>query len=167
MKLKNAAAAALAAATILTAGTAHAETAAPQEAATYTPTADGAGLEISLVDGTHFAQSHNAIEVLDAAGNVVEALPATAKDKNGSDVRFVYTQRSDSQLRVDVVSANGVTTYGWWGDWGKCAAGIAGGAGTEGLAGAGVGSAVPGIGTATGAAVGGVAGALTGAAAAC
>lgn len=166
MKLKNAAAAALAAAAIATAGTAHAETAGPQEAA-YTPTADGAGLEVSFVDGTHFAQSHGAVEVVDAAGNVVEVLPATARDKDGSDVRFVYTQRSDSQLRVDVVSANGVTTYGWWGDWGKCAAGIAGGAGTEALGSAAVGSAVPGIGTATGAVVGGVAGALTGAATAC
>lgn len=55
----------------------------------------------------------------------------------------------------------------WWTSWGKCAAGTVGGILTGGLGGAGIGSAVPVIGTGVGAVVGAIGGGLTGAAAAC
>ncbi len=60
----------------------------------------------------------------------------------------------------------------WWDSWGKCAAGIVGGAGTEALAGCGIGAAaglgiasIPGCGV--GAIAGGIFGGLTGAAIFC
>jgi len=63
-------------------------------------------------------------------------------------------------------------SQGWWNKWGKCVAGILGAAGTESLAGCGIGAAaglvvlsIPGCGV--GAIAGGVAGALTGAAIFC
>ncbi|WP_419869252.1 hypothetical protein [Chryseobacterium sp. CT-SW4] len=71
---------------------------------------------------------------------------------------------------------NAVSKKGWWGSWGKCAAGILGGAvtgaGTLGLAGAAVGTvALPVVGTVSAGAVGAIAGAvgggLTGAATFC
>ena len=55
----------------------------------------------------------------------------------------------------------------WWTSWGKCAAAILGGAGTGGLGGAAVGSAVPGLGTLAGAIAGAISGAFTGAVAGC
>jgi hypothetical protein len=70
----------------------------------------------------------------------------------------------------------GGRTQGWWDSWGKCAAGIIGGAGSVGvgyaLAGAGAGTVIlPVVGTVSVAVVAGVAGAvfggLAGAAAAC
>jgi len=56
---------------------------------------------------------------------------------------------------------------GWWSCWGKCVAGIAGGAITGGLGGAAVGSVVPVLGTGWGAALGAIGGGLTGAATFC
>jgi len=56
---------------------------------------------------------------------------------------------------------------GWWDSWGKCAAGIIGGAGLGGLTGAAAASVIPGIGTVAGGVIGGISGALTGAATAC
>ncbi len=76
-------------------------------------------------------------------------------------VLFVSSEILDIYLQKKIV------TKGWWASWGKCVAGILGGAGTEGLAGAAVGSVVPGLGTAAGAVVGAVSGGLTGAALAC
>ena len=58
-------------------------------------------------------------------------------------------------------------TRGWWAKWGKCAAGIAGGALTAGLGGAVAGSALPLLGTTAGAIIGAIGGGLGGAAAAC
>lgn len=55
----------------------------------------------------------------------------------------------------------------WWTSWGRCAAGILGGAGLGALTGAGTGSVVPGLGTTAGAIIGGIAGGLLGAATAC
>ena len=52
---------------------------------------------------------------------------------------------------------------GWWSCWGKCAAGIIGGAGTGALVGCGVAT----IGCGAGAIIGGIFGALVGAAASC
>lgn len=83
---------------------------------------------------------------------------------------------------IDLINAGfedpsfGGRTQGWWDSWGKCAAGIIGGAGSVGigyaLAGAGAGTIVlPVVGTVAVAVVAGVAGAvfggLAGAAAAC
>lgn len=56
---------------------------------------------------------------------------------------------------------------GWWESWGKCAAAILGGAGIEGLAGAGIGTIVPGLGNLTGAIIGAISGAFTGAVLGC
>lgn len=56
---------------------------------------------------------------------------------------------------------------GWWDTWGKCAAAILGGAGVEGLGGAGIGSVVPGLGTIAGAIIGAISGAFTGAVVGC
>ena len=55
----------------------------------------------------------------------------------------------------------------WWCKWGKCAAGILGGAATGGLTGAITGSAVPGVGTAAGGIIGAIGGGLSGAATYC
>lgn len=75
-----------------------------------------------------------------------------------------------------VVLSGGLKCDGWWKCWGKCAAGIVGGAGVAGLGGAFLGGAgctmvVPIIGTVACGVVGGIAGAvfggLGGAAAAC
>lgn len=57
---------------------------------------------------------------------------------------------------------------GWWGKWGKCAAGIGGGAITGALGGAGIGFKIFAFkGAAVGAIIGAIGGGLTGAAAAC
>lgn len=56
---------------------------------------------------------------------------------------------------------------GWWKSWGKCVAGIVGGAGLGGLAGGAAASVIPGLGTVAGIIVGGVSGGLSGAAASC
>ena len=55
----------------------------------------------------------------------------------------------------------------WWCRWGKCAAGILGGAGLGALDGAAAGSILPGLGTVAGGIIGGIAGGLVGGAAAC
>jgi len=63
-------------------------------------------------------------------------------------------------------SENG-RVQGWWSSWGKCAAGIVGGAGLGALGGAAAGSVIPLLGTVAGGIVGGISGGLSGAAAAC
>jgi hypothetical protein len=74
---------------------------------------------------------------------------------------------------IDIINAGfenpsfGGRVQGWWSDWGKCAAGILGGAvvtgATLGLGGAVVGTvALPVVGTVSGAVVGAVAGAIGG-----
>jgi hypothetical protein len=59
------------------------------------------------------------------------------------------------------------STQGWWGSWGRCAAGIVGGAGLGALGGGAAGSVIPVLGTTAGLIVGGIAGGLSGAAASC
>ena len=58
-------------------------------------------------------------------------------------------------------------TLNWWSSWGKCAAGIVGGAIIGGLTGAAAASVIPGLGTTAGCIIGGIGGGLSGAAAAC
>lgn len=93
----------------------------------------------------------------------------------GETIGFYYHLVSDQSLEVYQTDANGNVPYGWWSDWGKCVAGTVGGAvtgaGTLGIAGAGVGVAGgpwgAGAGAVGGGIIGGVGGALTGAAASC
>jgi len=59
------------------------------------------------------------------------------------------------------------STQGWWDSWGRCAAGIVGGAGLGALGGGAAGSVIPVLGTTAGLIVGGIAGGLSGAAASC
>ncbi len=53
---------------------------------------------------------------------------------------------------------------GWWNRWGRCAAGITGGAIIGGFTGGAAASVIPGIGTTAGIIVGGIGGGLAGAA---
>lgn len=140
------------------------------------PEQGGSTLKIELKDESRFRENAaGGIEVLAADGHVKETLPATAVDSQGELITFRYELRDDRTVEVSKLGASGITTYGWWSDWGKCAAGIGGGAitgaGSLGTAAAGVGLAGgpwgAGAGAIGGGIVGGVGGALTGAAAAC
>lgn len=71
------------------------------------------------------------------------------------------------RLSKVVKGPNGdLTSLGWWDSWGKCAAGIVGGAGLGGLSGAGA-TAITVVGIPAGVVVGVIAGGLAGAAASC
>ncbi|MBM0067584.1 hypothetical protein [Alkalicoccobacillus gibsonii] len=94
--------------------------------------------------------------------NEEEVLPATTTDQDGNEVNLNYVIKDES-VEVEVINPDAIESMSAW----KCVLGTAGGTGTGGLAGAGVGSAVPVIGTGAGAIVGGVSGGLTGAAASC
>jgi hypothetical protein len=66
---------------------------------------------------------------------------------------------------LDIISVH--NGGGWWSSWGKCAAGILGGAGLGALTGAGAGSLLPAVGTTIGGIAGGIFGGLAGAATSC
>lgn len=71
---------------------------------------------------------------------------------------------------VDVIAQDGQlksVQAKWWDSWGRCAAGIVGGAGLGALTGGAAASVIPVLGTTAGLIIGGVAGGLSGAAAAC
>lgn len=74
----------------------------------------------------------------------------------------------DSNLDI-IANQNGQlkSTQGWWDSWGRCAAGIVGGAGLGALGGGAAGSVIPVLGTTAGLIIGGIAGGLSGAAASC
>ena len=72
-------------------------------------------------------------------------MPTNATDKNGNEVVLAYKKSGDG-FDVQVIKSSQER------NWGKCALGTAGGAGTGGLGGASAGSVVPALGTATGAA---------------
>jgi hypothetical protein len=76
----------------------------------------------------------------------------------------VYTTGSISN---DLILRSGVASNGWWESWGRCAAGVAGGALVGGLGGGAAGSVIPGIGTTAGLILGTIGGGLSGAAASC
>ena len=59
---------------------------------------------------------------------------------------LIYCQSAGGCTYPDTCSGDSGTN-GWWERWGKSAAAILGGAGIEGLGGAGIGSVVPGPGT--------------------
>lgn len=95
-------------------------------------------------------------------GKNSKQMPTQAKDKEGNDVTLVYKKVGDGfDVQVIKVSQERKT------NWGKCALGTVGGAGTGGLGGASAASVIPGLGTAAGAVIGGVSGGATGAAASC
>ena len=88
-------------------------------------------------------------------------------------VAFDFVQNNRELSEKGSVSGR---TEGWWDSWGRCAAGIIGGAGTGGLTGLFVGVAVgtvvlPGVGTASAAviagAIGSISGGMVGAASSC
>lgn len=118
---------------------------------------------------TAAADGHSATIAKDGKS---ETLPTDAKDKNGAPVTLHYVQDGDGvriqvidlQKKVDQPAPGEAIKYT---NWVKCGLGTVGGGGTGGLAGAGVGTTVPVIGTTVGAVVGGVSGAATGAAASC
>jgi hypothetical protein len=80
----------------------------------------------------------------------------------GRNKKNILFMNSLSLSQMEEISGGG-----WWASWGKCAAGIVGGAGLGGLAGGAAGSVIPVLGTGIGAGIGAVSGALSGAAAAC
>ncbi|GAB4131709.1 MAG: hypothetical protein OHK0045_09520 [Raineya sp.] len=99
--------------------------------------------------------------------------------KNSTELNFSEIQnildKSEFMIRLvewiknnqDLFEQSSQKCSGWWSCWGKCVAGIAGGAITGGLGGAAAGSIVPVLGTGWGAALGAVGGGLTGAATFC
>jgi hypothetical protein len=68
---------------------------------------------------------------------------------------------------LDILSPNNHNIRGWWASWGRCAAGIIGGAGLGALGGGAAGSVIPIVGTVGGMITGGISGGLSGASAAC
>ncbi|RIL34355.1 hypothetical protein BUY86_10620 [Staphylococcus equorum] len=117
-------------------------------------------LHIEERDGVTSTQDDKGVVTLKDQKGKTEKLPTEAKDKDDNDVVLKYKETKDG---YDIQVLDKYQKEGW----AKCTLGTAGGTGTGGLGGAGVGSAVPGIGTVAGGIVGGVSGAATGAAASC
>jgi len=97
-------------------------------------------------------------------------------DSYGEEDAYEDGQQSSDPLDPGDVEECSEENEGWWDSWGRCAAGITGGAGLGALTGAGYGGAgctmiVPGIGTVAcgvvGAVAGGIAGGLAGASQSC
>jgi len=96
---------------------------------------------------------------------------------DANDKNFILTYIVSYKVSLDFVANNldlfspestvNGRVQGWWSDWGKCAAGIVGGAGLGALGGAAAGSVIPVLGTLAGGIIGGISGGLSGAAAAC
>jgi hypothetical protein len=95
-------------------------------------------------------------------GKETKQMPTNATDKNGNEVVLAYKKSGDG-FDIQVIKSSQERKT----NWGKCALGTAGGAGTGGLGGASAGSVVPALGTAAGAVIGGVSGGAAGAAASC
>lgn len=117
-------------------------------------------LHIKENDGVTSTQDKKGVVTLKDQNGKTEKLPTEAKDKDDKDVVLKYKETEDG---YDIQVVNKYQKEGW----AKCTLGTAGGTGTGGLGGAGIGSAVPGIGTVAGGIVGGVSGAASGAAASC
>ncbi|WP_020006395.1 hypothetical protein [Salinicoccus albus] len=118
-------------------------------------------MQLHLEDEITFEQNENGQSYLvDTSNNQEETLPTQTTDANGNQINLVYEQNEDG---VEVQLQNLIQPFGWL----QCSLGTAGGIGSGGLAGAGVGSAVPGIGTVAGGIIGGISTGMTGAAASC
>ncbi len=149
---------------------------------TYTAQADGETLLLKVSPEVHFVKQ-GSVTTLKLGNDTLETLPSTASSDQRGTVRLQYELVSPSVVRVivnpsshDQSPGDKAVPYGWWKDWGKCAAGIAGGAvsgaTTVGLGGAAVGAVtIPIAGSVPGGAIGavggGIGGGLTGAVAAC
>lgn len=130
-------------------------------------------IQLHLDDSVTFQQNENGNPYLvDNKNNKEEVLPSTTQDTNGNPVSLVYVE-NENGVEVQVLDQNQTTgqmqtmAQTQETNWLKCSLGTAGGMGTGGLAGAGVGSAVPVIGTVSGGVVGAVSAGMTGAAASC
>lgn len=130
-------------------------------------TEEGDGLIMPLSGASTLSSTGKEVSVLDGTGRALETLPATARHASGHSIGFYYRKISDKKLEVMRTTVDGFVAYGWWDSWGKCAAGVVGGAITGGLGGAAGASVIPGVGTAVGGSIGAIGGGLMGAAAAC
>ena len=95
-----------------------------------------------------------------------------SKDFSEDDKHLILKYLKIQQVAIEYLQFNHAAIYStnaknWWGDWGKCAAGIVGEGILGALGGAAAGSVIPGLGTTAGAIVGGIGGALAGAASSC
>lgn len=118
-------------------------------------------MQLHLEDEVVFEQKENGETVLiDTTNNKKEILPTNTTDANGNSINLVYVENDKG---IEIQLHNLIQPFGWL----QCSLGTVGGAGVAGLGGAGVGSAVPGIGTVAGGIVGGIAGGMSGAAASC
>ncbi|MDO4686271.1 MAG: hypothetical protein Q4A92_06945 [Corynebacterium sp.] len=151
------------------------QTAAAEETVNFSKEAKVANLDESTalveIDDVSFEVDENGVATAtDTNTGETEVLPEDGVDKDGNGIKYVYQTDGDTlQLRA-------VNEFVPETNWGKCAAGTAGGAATgaavAGLTGAAAGTVtLPLIGTvgggAVGATVGGVGGGLTGAAQFC
>lgn len=83
-----------------------------------------------------------------------------------ADIIALKYSGEDTELRSWISSAKQWVKK-QWDDWGRCAAGVVGSAGTGALGGAAAGSVIPGLGTTAGGIAGGISGGLVGAASFC
>jgi hypothetical protein len=135
-----------------------------------------------------FQEGESIADVSDAALSVVDKLSAVdaldfsthreylfALDNVLEECRSILTDTEYTALLVslyvtsDILDQIGINSKsGWWNRWGRCAAGILGGAGIGALTGAGI-AAIPtlGLGVPAGAIIGGISGGLTRAATFC
>ncbi len=110
------------------------------------------------------------ISYLESKFNDVESSDFYSENDKNFILNYIIIYKSSISFLInnqDLFSPNNHLKAGWWDDWGKCAAGILGGAGGGALGGGAAGSVIPGVGTLAGGIIGGISGALTGAAAAC
>lgn len=117
--------------------------------------------ELKAIEVSNFSTKEEYIKSLN---NLLDNKISGLSQDEYSNLKFAV---DISSYIIDIYLEQKIQTKGWWEDWGKCAAGIVGGAGLGALGGAATGSAVPVLGTTAGAIVGGISGGLSGAAAAC
>ena len=129
---------------------------------------------ISDIDGK-LINSNSSIEFIDYLEEKFEEVSVSDIDSENKDVLLKYIISYKTSLEfindnVDLIanqSGQLKSINGWWNSWGRCAAGIVGGAGLGALTGGAAASVIPVLGTTAGLIVGGVSGGLSGAAAAC
>ncbi|MCL2682973.1 MAG: hypothetical protein FWE63_05775 [Bacteroidales bacterium] len=116
--------------------------------------------KLSAIDGLDFS-THR--EYLFALDNVLENSRGVLTDAEYTSLLISLYITSDILDEIGINSKSG-----WWNRWGRCAAGIIGGATIGALGGAGI-AAIPtaGIGAPVGAIIGGIGGGLLGASGAC
>lgn len=126
-------------------------------------------IEVELI------KSNSPLEFIDYLEEKFDEVSVSDIDSENKDVLLKYIISYKTSLEfinnnVDLIAnQNGQlkSTHNWWDSWGRCAAGIVGGAGLGALTGGAAASVIPVLGTTAGLIVGGVSGGLSGAAAAC